>query len=693
MKKILFATFILVTTFYTQVHSQVTQLNSNQGLEFAGLINPNLVILTSGSDGTLWVSDGTVAGTKTFTNKVIRQGGSLTIFNGKLYFQGYTILGGKELWATDGTDAGTVLVKDIYPGASSSEPGEDRFVVVNNELYFTAKTADAGVELWKTNGTTAGTVMVKDIVPGTASSNDRGLYKISAAGNLLYFIVKNGAGDEVWKSDGTEAGTQMIKDINPGAASAEPIFLGMYQNKIIFSAIDGVHGSEPWISDGTAAGTFLLKDIQVGPSGSSANQFKELNGKMLFTATDGLTTGEELWITDGTTAGTVLVKDIFAGPFSSQINLFTGIKAHGYYYFTAFNAANGFEIWRTDGTTNGTNLFVDIEAGADGSFPFIMTPFENGYLGYSNNLFQGNKFFFGAFTAAKGFELYVTDGTVAGTKMVKDINPSSMDGLPSIGWFYTNNALYFRGDDGVNGDELWRTDGTAANTVMVANINPTANASSEAEPMVIVNNRLIFTADNGDNTSNLLHDLFVVNAAEQVLPININSFTGKGLPQKNELNWTVNKAENFANFEVQKSTDGKLFTTIGAVLYVSTSTAYQFTDYAVSNNEPVTYYRLKLVDKDFKTVYSSIIQLSRKQNAQQSIKAFVNGSNTLQLNYQLNSNNAQVMLSDISGRKIYATTLSSNNGYLSIPLHLTAKQLVVVTVFTSSEILSQKISL
>ena len=40
--------------------------------------------------------------------------------------------------------------------------------------------------------------------------------------------------------------------------------------------------------------------------------------------------------------------------------------------------------------------------------------------------------------------------------MVKDINPSSGDGLPTINWFYTNNAIYFRGDDGINGDELWK---------------------------------------------------------------------------------------------------------------------------------------------------------------------------------------------------------------------------------------------
>lgn len=692
MKKFLLSilTFSLISV---SVFSQVTQLNSNQGLEFAALINPNLVILTSGSDGKLWVSDGTIAGTKTFTNKVVRQGGSLVLFNGKMYFQGYTVLGGKELWATDGTDAGTNQVKDIYPGASSSEPGEDRFVIVNNELFFTAKTADAGVELWKTNGTSAGTVLVKDIVPGIGSSNDRGLYKISAAGNLLYFIVKNNAGEEVWKSDGTESGTQMIKDINPGVASSEPIFLGTYQNKIIFSAIDGVHGSEPWISDGTTAGTFLLKDIQAGSLGSSANQFREYNGKMLFTATDGFTTGEELWITDGTAAGTILLKDIYAGPFSSQTSLFLGIKAHGYYYFTAYNAANGLEIWRTDGTTSGTNLFVDIETGTEGSFPFLMQPYENGYLGYSNQLFQGNKFFFGAFTAAKGYELYVTDGTVAGTKMVKDINPSSGDGLPTINWFYTNNAIYFRGDDGINGDELWKTDGTSANTVMVANINPLANTSSETVPMVIVNNKLIFTADNGDNTTNLLHDLYVVNTAEQVLPIRMNTFTAKEMGNTNRLNWTVTNVVNFNLFEVERSTNGIDFTSIGWLNYTSNQSQYQFNDVTINTNQPTYYYRLKLVDADQKFSYSNIILLSKQSAKAQTIQALVKDQQNVEVHYQLHHSKAQIVITDVAGKRVYASTINSATGYINIQLPKSSNQLFIVSIYTPTEILSQKLIL
>src|SRR5205823_7931602 len=93
---------------------------------------------------------------------------SLGLLGGKIYGAAVTAANGSELWVTDGTAAGTQMVKDIEPGADSSSPRD--FFLYNNSLYFFAKTTAAGVELWKTNGTNAGTVMVKDINPGVGNS-------------------------------------------------------------------------------------------------------------------------------------------------------------------------------------------------------------------------------------------------------------------------------------------------------------------------------------------------------------------------------------------------------------------------------------------------------------------------------------------------------------------------------------------
>src|SRR5436189_4586426 len=72
------------------------------------------------------------------------------------YFSGGYGANDYELWKTDGTQAGTVLVKDINPGISGSHP--DHLTEVNGTLFFTADDGTNGTELWKSNGTTAGTV-------------------------------------------------------------------------------------------------------------------------------------------------------------------------------------------------------------------------------------------------------------------------------------------------------------------------------------------------------------------------------------------------------------------------------------------------------------------------------------------------------------------------------------------------------
>ena len=99
---------------------------------------------------------------------------------------------GRELWKTDGTAAGTSLVKDIWSGFGSSAPS--KFVALNNVVFFTASTSDSGNELWRTDGTSNGTMLVKDITPGFAGS----LFgHIRTYQGRLYFNVNA----QFWKSD------------------------------------------------------------------------------------------------------------------------------------------------------------------------------------------------------------------------------------------------------------------------------------------------------------------------------------------------------------------------------------------------------------------------------------------------------------------------------------------------------------
>ncbi|MBA4144977.1 MAG: hypothetical protein C0523_04380, partial [Cytophaga sp.] len=102
-------------------------------------LNDKLYFSLSTSPGKLFVSDGTAAGTTVIGpstgNGTIWE---LTAFNGELYFAYDDGVHGQELWKSDGTPAGTVLVKDLNAGSGSSLPRY--FTVCKDKLFFQAST-------------------------------------------------------------------------------------------------------------------------------------------------------------------------------------------------------------------------------------------------------------------------------------------------------------------------------------------------------------------------------------------------------------------------------------------------------------------------------------------------------------------------------------------------------------------------
>jgi ELWxxDGT repeat protein len=405
----------------------------------------------------------------------------LTNLGGTLIFTGLDPTGGTELWKSEGTTAKTVFVKDVFAGETGSYP--DFFVQLGNKLVFAATDATHGRELWATDGSSAGTVFLSDIFPGSDGSHPDNLVNVS--GTMFFTAANPDTGSELWKSDGTAAGTRLVRDIFPGTVGSVPTNLVNVNGTLFFSANDPYGGRELWKSNGTWNGTVIVKDLATDadanglPNSSTPGQLTNLNGKLLFVAQTSV--GNELWTSNGTAAGTTLVKDIFTGfdtsgyPNSSNPAELTNVN--GTVYFRARNAS-GQELWKTDGTAAGTTLVRDINAGAASSFPSHFTNV-NGTL-----LF--------AATNAAGVELWKSNGFSAGTYKLKDIVAGSGSSVPE---YLTNVAgtLFFSAKNAAGDRELWKSNGTAAGTVLVKDIY-SGTPSSYPSDLVNVGGTLFFGA-------------------------------------------------------------------------------------------------------------------------------------------------------------------------------------------------------
>jgi ELWxxDGT repeat protein len=609
------------------------------------------------TSGKLWVTDGTTSGTSQYTSKVtIDTNLSTAVLNGKLYFAGVTTNEGSELWVTDGTDAGTVLVKDIRAGNGSSEPRD--LIVYNNALYFFASTAAEGVELWRSDGSAAGTTLVKDINPGSASSYNGNQTILFPSNNILFFDADDGThGTELWKSDGTTAGTVLVDDINVGSASSNCSGFITYGTSVLFSANDGTHGTELWKSDGTTAGTVLVDDIANGGAGSSPGQFVPFQGKIDFIANAG--GSFKLFTTDGTTANTTLVKSFGAGavPFLSN-----SVIINNKLYFSNFGLTTGVELWVTDNTTVGTTIFKDIYAGSGSSGAFILlnfSPFLSGASGdIHTSLFNG-KIFFIANDGTHGMELWITDGTDAGTVMVKDIYAGSGSAITNnIAWFYTSTGLYFAATDGSTGDELYTTDGTAAGTSMVADIYPGSASSNPSFLFMYVNSHIFLTAMDGTSAGT---NLYVLNS-QVVLPVSLINFAAAFNGKTVDLNWSTATETNTKNFSVQRSYDAVHFQTIGTVNAAGNSVTkkdYSYNDASALNGSSTIYYRLQMNDKDGKSAYSKIVSV--QINATGNLLALYPNPAKDKLNFVTGNTMSDVVvkITDQSGKVVLVQKIAS----------------------------------
>ena len=398
------------------------------------------------------------------------------------YFVGTDAAHGRELWRTDGTQAGTKLVADIEPGRIGSNPNE--LTVVGSKVFFSAE-AGSDRELWVTDGTAGGTKLVKNINFGGWSAPS----ELAPLGDSVLFSADDDIhGQELWVSDGTEAGTRMVKDLEAGRfGSGRPMELTPFQGKVFFTAsqIEGAFSVRLlWSTDGTEAGTVVVSSIDPTERGDPGSLV--VSGGKLFFAGSSTVGTRELWVSDGTEAGTVPVYAFETGrsaiyataPFGSGV------------LFAPSHGGNGHELWFSDGTQAGTFRLADIStSAAPSSYP-------------SKAVVVGGTAYFAADDGVHGRELWATDGTPAGTRLVLDANPGTAGSNPSA-LIALGDTLSYAADDGIHGNEPWLSDGTQAGTKLITDVNPAGNGvtgSASFGAVARLNGWLLFGADDGDGT-------------------------------------------------------------------------------------------------------------------------------------------------------------------------------------------------
>ena len=222
------------------------------------------------------------------------------------------------LWPAVAAGQGAVLVADLNrSGGPGFSPQPDSLVAVGSTLFFVQDDGGHGRELWRSDGTTSGTVLVRDVRPGVESSVAPGSGVLVAAGSHVYFVADDGEhGAELWTSDGSEAGTRLVADLTPGAAGTAPQSLTAAEGRVFFVTSAGNGQFDLWVSDGTTAGTVAVRrfDSEI-VAGLPLFPFRGLAGVGSGLFIEFRAPGErmQLWRSDGTGPGTVLVKDFGAG--------------------------------------------------------------------------------------------------------------------------------------------------------------------------------------------------------------------------------------------------------------------------------------------------------------------------------------------------------------------------------------------
>ncbi len=319
----------------------------------------------------LWSTDGTDAGTVPVADP---EGNTLTVAAlGRLGDRALILTQSGELWSGEGAGgASGGMVRIAQLPINPSHP--ERFAPVlppvpfgSSSFVFRRAPGPTGprtsvLEIWRTDGTAAGTLLLASTpFPDDYSS----ALSPAVVGGRLFFRF----GGTLWMSDGSPAGTLALPQQLPGgtfalAAGATTLFAAAgYQDG------DPNHETLWAIDPSTLAASALGTFGQVSSGGTGADLGTVLGDTLWFGVTDpqdpqGI---ETVWLTEGTAVSTRKLPDPLSGLTAAAFHV-----AGDRRYFTACEPDHGCELWSTGRLGEDSALVADLWPGARGSDPEIL---------------------------------------------------------------------------------------------------------------------------------------------------------------------------------------------------------------------------------------------------------------------------------------------------------------------------------
>jgi ELWxxDGT repeat protein len=473
---------------------------------------------------TLWASDGTATGTRLlidfghaepFGSSYLPPSPSLAVLGSRVVTVGFEPQSGLEPWALDRHGGGGQLLADIARGGEPGSFPEDA-VALGDRLLFKAWDGEKKAAIWATLESAATTVKLADFPSSLLSLYDPPP-SIALVGDRAFLNL-----GDLWVTDGTPGGTVRLTEL--GAATGGLRVTSAIVNcsgQAVFAVSDPQH-TQLWSSDGTPEGTLahgLILPFAVF-------ELTAVGEDLYFWGNDGGPSRWEIWKTDCalTKLRRLTNLDDFLGTPPPGF-----ARSGAFAYFLLPEPSGGSALWRSDGTRKGTVKVPSPEMDGVAQRPKAYVPREDGTLLL--------------FTEGDRLRFWTTDGTAAGTALVRELDPGSTlqevvpggagsveflvwnfyanpsgfrlyrtDGTPqgthglidfaALGLAYVANVtragghLFFAAGSAWDDTELWESDGTQETTRRFQEIAP-GSQSSSPRPLAVAGSRLYLSAGDG----------------------------------------------------------------------------------------------------------------------------------------------------------------------------------------------------